>query len=54
MPVVDLRLVCSAPEDYVNAIEPSSLGGMRIAGAIARALGRTPPPGPVATVTGAG
>ncbi len=32
---MDLRQVCSADEDYVNCIEPSVVGG----GKIARAIG---------------
>jgi lysophospholipase L1-like esterase len=36
--VIDLRLVCSDPEDYANPIEPSVRGGAKIADAIARAL----------------
>jgi len=37
--VIDMRLVCTEPEDFVNAIEPSSKGGRKIAEAIANALG---------------
>lgn len=29
--VIDLRFVCSSPEDYANPIEPSSKGGAKIA-----------------------
>ena len=29
--VIDLRLVCSSPDDYANPIEPSSIGGAKIA-----------------------
>jgi len=29
--IIDLRLVCALPEDYVNPIEPSSVGGAKIA-----------------------
>lgn len=36
--VIDLRRVCSRPEDFANPIEPSSIGGAKIAGAIARAV----------------
>jgi hypothetical protein len=36
--VIDLRLVCDAPEHYANPIEPSALGGERIARAIAHAV----------------
>ena len=31
LPVIDLRLVCDFAEDYVNQIEPSSVGGAKIA-----------------------
>lgn len=34
LPVIDLRLVCSQPADYANPIEPSSIGGEKIAKAI--------------------
>jgi len=34
LPVIDLRFICSAPEDYANPIEPSSIGGAKIAAAI--------------------
>jgi hypothetical protein len=36
LPVIELRAVCSRPEDYANPIEPSSVGGEKIARAIAR------------------
>jgi hypothetical protein len=39
IPVIDLRLVCTEPEDYANPIEPSGIGGRKIAAAIACALG---------------
>ena len=40
MPLIDLRAVCSAADDYANPIEPSAIGGLKIAHAIARlALG---------------
>jgi hypothetical protein len=29
--VIDLRLICTAPTDYANPIEPSSVGGEKIA-----------------------
>ena len=32
--VIDLRAICSTPEDYANPIEPSSVGGEKIARAI--------------------
>ena len=34
LPVIDLRYVCSSPADYANPIEPSSVGGAKIARAI--------------------
>jgi hypothetical protein len=37
--VIDLRLVCTNPEDYANPIEPSGRGGQKIAEAITRSLG---------------
>lgn len=36
MPVIDLRLVCASRECYANPIEPSAIGGDRIARTIAR------------------
>jgi hypothetical protein len=36
LPVIELRAVCSRPEDYANPIEPSSVGGEKIARAIVR------------------
>ena len=38
VPVVDLRAVCSQPADYANPIEPSSVGGEKIARALAKLL----------------
>ena len=35
LPVIDLRSICAAAEDYANPIEPSSIGGEKIARAIA-------------------
>ena len=37
LPTIELRLICSEPEDYANPIEPSGTGGRKIALAIARA-----------------
>ena len=34
LPVVDLRLICTEPEDYANEIEPGVAGGRKIAEAI--------------------
>ncbi len=31
VPILDLRRVCTEPEDYANDIEPSSQGGLKIA-----------------------
>ena len=42
--VIDLRLICSEPADYANPIEPSSIGGEKIARAIVRSLGLTKEP----------
>jgi hypothetical protein len=36
--VIDLRLVCSQPADYANPIEPSSIGGKKIASSILSTL----------------
>jgi hypothetical protein len=36
--VIDLRLICNEPQDYANPIEPSSIGGAKIATAIVRAV----------------
>ena len=47
MDVIELRLVCREPEDYANPIEPSSIGGEKIARAIVRALGLGGAPAPV-------
>lgn len=38
LPILDLRRICSADEDYANDIEPSSLGGLKIAREIAGIL----------------
>lgn len=37
--LIELRLVCSDPEDYANPIEPSGRGGRKIATVIAGAVG---------------
>lgn len=42
LPVVDLRLVCAEEDDFVNEIEPSEIGGAKIAAAVARAVGAEP------------
>jgi hypothetical protein len=38
IPLIDLRTVCAVPEDYANPIEPSAVGGLKIAHAIARLI----------------
>jgi hypothetical protein len=38
LPVIDLRAVCSSPEHFANPIEPSTLGGSRIAQSIVEKL----------------
>lgn len=43
--VIDLRTVCSGPEHYANAIEPSCAGGERIAAAIVRSVTSLAPAG---------
>lgn len=39
VPVIELRRVCTDPADYANPIEPSVVGGGKIARAIAAAVG---------------
>jgi hypothetical protein len=39
---IDLRLVCDSPADYSNDIEPSVIGGRKIAAAIVGSLGLAP------------
>lgn len=41
--VIELRHICDSAQDYANPIEPSSVGGAKIAKAIVRAV--TEPPG---------
>lgn len=36
--VIELRLICTAPDDYANPIEPSATGGAKIAQAIVKAV----------------
>jgi len=36
VPLIDLRLVCEKDEDFANPIEPSDIGGKKIAAAICR------------------
>jgi lysophospholipase L1-like esterase len=42
LPVIDLRLVCDADEDFANPIEPSTKGGDKIAAAIVRVVTEHP------------
>lgn len=48
--VIDLRLVCTSPEDYANPIEPSASGGAKIARAIVRTVIEQNPTGRGANV----
>ena len=51
--LIDLRLVCDRLEDLANPIEPSVLGGGKIAAAIAQLVTEHPPAtGRPAVVTG--
>jgi hypothetical protein len=43
--VIDLRAVCDLPQDYANPIEPSSIGGAKIARAITRVVTGAATPG---------
>jgi len=38
IPLLDLRFVCSRPEDYANPIEPSAVGGQKIAERIVQVM----------------
>ena len=38
IPVIDLRMICTSPDDYANEIEPSVAGGAKIADAIIRVM----------------
>ena len=38
LPILDLRFVCTEASDFTNAIEPSAIGGQKIAQAIARLI----------------
>ena len=40
LPVIELRRICNQPEDYANPIEPSGIGGKKIAQAILNAIYR--------------
>lgn len=38
LPLIDLRLVCSEPADFANPIEPSAIGGAKIAARIVQVV----------------
>jgi hypothetical protein len=40
LPILDLRFVCTESNDFTNAIEPSAMGGEKIAHAISRLINR--------------
>ena len=48
--IIDLRLICTSADDYANPIEPSSIGGAKIASAIASWAGCRHLPGKRAEV----
>ena len=48
--IIDLRFVCSSSADYANPIEPSSVGGERIARAIVNSVSTMHPEGSGARV----
>lgn len=50
---IELRQICTAPDDYANPIEPSGNGGRKIARAVAEAIGARPSTLPATTVMGA-
>jgi hypothetical protein len=50
--VVELRAACTEPADYANPIEPSGQGGLKIAKALARAIGAVPASTPPARAWG--
>jgi hypothetical protein len=49
LPTIDLRLVCALPEDYANPIEPSAVGGNKIARSIWRTVSQQEGAGDLAT-----
>ena len=42
LPLIDLRLICSDPQDYANPIEPSVQGGAKIASAVVSLMANEP------------
>lgn len=55
LPVLDLRLVCAGRDDYASSspIEPSAVGGYKIAAAIGELVQAQPPGAPRTLVYGA-
>jgi hypothetical protein len=51
LPTIDLRLVCALPEDYANPIEPSAVGGNKIARATWRTVSQQKGAGDLASAT---
>jgi hypothetical protein len=47
---IELRSLCTEPDDYANPIEPSGKGGLKIAGAIARVAGAVAAASPPARI----
>jgi|SRR5215470_8983960 len=41
LPIIDLRYICASAADFANPIEPSSLGGAKIARAIVNVVSRS-------------
>jgi hypothetical protein len=50
LPIIDLRFVCSSVADFANPIEPSSIGGAKIARAIVKVFSRASGGNSVASV----
>ena len=40
LPLIDLRVLCNKDEDYANPIEPSCIGGLKIAKTIKKVIGK--------------
>ena len=38
LPLIDLRILCNDDQDFANPIEPSCIGGMKIAKAINKVI----------------
>lgn len=43
--ILDLRTICTRPEDFVQEIEPSARGARKLAEALGRAVQGPPAPG---------